>query len=69
VADLAYPIKLDDDYPCRGRDALGEEQVFDDLLCEGMAVGPKIGDEVFLTGEVVRRNDGLWAVAEADSDA
>lgn len=65
--DLAYPIKLDDDYPCRGRDALGEEQTFDDLLKEGQEVGPKTGDEVFITGHVVRRDDGLWAVAEGES--
>jgi hypothetical protein len=64
VADLAYPIKLDDDYPCRGTDALGELQTFDDLLREGMKVGPIIDGAVFPTGEVVRKVDGLWAVAE-----
>jgi hypothetical protein len=63
VTDLAYPIKLDDDYPCRGVDALGETQTFDDLLREGMEVGPRVGDDVFPTGIVVRRDDGLWAVA------
>jgi hypothetical protein len=64
VSDLAYPIKLDDDYPCQGTDAFGETQTFDDLLTEGMSVGPKVGDDVFPTGVVVRRDDGLWAVAE-----
>lgn len=68
MSDLAYPIKLDDDYPCRGRDALGEVQTFDDLLTEGMEVGPKAGDEVFITGHVVRRADGLWAVAEGGDE-
>jgi hypothetical protein len=63
VSDLAYPIKLNDDYPCRGRDAFGEEQTFDDLLEEGMEVGPRVGDEVFCTGVVVKRPDGLWAIA------
>ena len=63
MGDLAYPIKLDDDYPCRGRDAFGEEQVFDDFLQEGQEVGPKVGDDMFPTGVVERRDDGLWAVA------
>lgn len=66
MADLAYPIKLDDDYPCRGTHALGETQTFDDLLQEGMDVGPKIDDEVFVTGVVVRKEDGLWCVAEGE---
>jgi hypothetical protein len=69
MSDLAYPIKLDDDYPCRGIDALGETQTFKDLLTEGMEVGPEVDGEVFPTGEVVRRDDGLWCVAEGGSDA
>jgi len=64
VSDLAYPIKLEDDYPCRGIDALGEVQTFNDLLREGMEVGPELDGEVFPTGEVVQREDGLWAVAQ-----
>lgn len=67
MTDLAYPIKLDDDYPCRGRDALGELQTFNDLLTEGMEVGPELDGEVFATGEVVRRDDGLWVVAQLSS--
>lgn len=62
--DLAYPIKLNDEYPCQGTDALGEMQTFDDLLREGMEVGPSDEDgNVYATGEVVRKADGLWAVA------
>jgi hypothetical protein len=65
MSDLAYPIKLDDDYPCRGVDAMEDEQIFDDLLFEGQSVGPKDEDgNVHPTGEVVRKPDGLWAVAE-----
>lgn len=64
MTDLAYPIKLDDDYPCRGTDAFGETQTFSDLLTEGMEVGPEIDGDVFPTGKVVRRDDGLWAVAD-----
>lgn len=63
-ADLAYPIKLNDDYPCQGLDADGEIQTFNDLLHEGMSVGPICGEEIIPTGEVVRKADGLWAVAE-----
>ena len=67
MSDLAYPIKLDDDHPCRGVDALGELQTFNDLLREGMVIGPEVDGDVFPTGEVVRRDDGLWVVAEASS--
>lgn len=69
MSDLTYPIKLDDDYPCRGHDALGELQTFNDLLEEGMEVGPEFDGEVFTTGEVVRRDDGLWVVAECSEDS
>lgn len=67
MEDLAYPIKLDDDYPCRGTDAFGEEQTFDDLLKEGMEVGPRVGDDTFCTGVVVKRSDGLWAIADYEN--
>lgn len=63
MSDLAYPIKLNDDYPCQGTDALGETQTFDDLLREGMSVGPIIDGDIHPTGEVVRKADGLWVVS------
>lgn len=66
MEDLAYPIKLADDYPCQGRDALGEIQTFNDLLREGMSVGPELDGDLFPTGEVVRKSDGLWAIAESE---
>lgn len=66
--DLAYPIKLDDDYPCRGTDAFGELQTFDDLLKEGMEVGPAVDGEVFPTGRVIRKADGLWAVLDGTEE-
>lgn len=62
MAELAYPIKLDDKYPCRGRDANGEQVHWDDLLSEGDITGP--GDDHGDTSEarVVRGYDGLWVI-------
>lgn len=66
MAELRYPIKLDDDYPCRGVDAAGEHVVFDDLLQEGNRVGCRTrGDDVFGPyGIVVQREDGLQVEVE-----
>jgi hypothetical protein len=49
---MKFPVKLSDEYPCRGVDAEGDEVFFDDLLNEG--------DTVAGQGEVVRNPDGLW---------
>jgi len=68
VGDLAYPIKLDDEIPTHGEDANGHAVFFDERLTEGMAVGPVIDDEVFPTGEVIRKADGLRAVAECSAE-
>lgn len=60
--EIAFPFKLDDDYPCRGEDANGKEIHFDDLLFEGEIVSSvTVGDDHFGPyGRVVRRDDGLW---------
>jgi hypothetical protein len=59
-----FPIKLDDDYPCQGTDAIGGRVTFDDLLFVGMKVGdPVPGDPLNAFppfGVVVQENDGLW---------
>ena len=67
MSDLHYPIKLDDDYTCQGVDARGGEVAFSDLLRAGDKVGPSHPDDVdfedeamYLSGIVVRRDDGLW---------
>lgn len=67
MSDLAYPIKLNDSYPCQGTDANGCAIVFPDLLREGEQVGPSDeddgGEALFVSGVVVRRPDGLWCEA------
>lgn len=57
-----HPIKLDDSYPCRGRDADDREVVYDDLLSEGDRVGEFTDSNGNVYGDalVVRRDDGLW---------
>lgn len=69
MADLAYPIKLDE-YSCAGTDANGERVMWDDLLFEGQLTGPSHGhDNVFPPfGRVVKRDDGLWVEAAPDED-
>lgn len=64
----AYPVKLDDGYPCRGVDANGRHVTYFDLLREGERVGePVPGDPLNAFppfGIVVEREDGLWIEAE-----
>lgn len=62
--DTAYPVKLNDAYPCQGYDADGKPVFWEDLLDEGMRVGPSIGDDVFPNATVVRKSDGLWVVGD-----
>ena len=68
---MTYPIKLDDAYPCRGESADGSV-VFDDLLEEGQIVAA-FQDADRNTygpfGVVVRKGDGLWVIARAESRA
>jgi hypothetical protein len=63
---VVFPIKLNDSYPCQGRDHHGEYVTFNDILregdvvatftdCEGNSYGPY--------GVVVRRENGLWIEA------
>lgn len=64
---VKYPIKLDDSYTCQGIDADGETVIFNDLLSEGDGVGPWDEEQeaaVFMDAIVVRRDDGLWVVAD-----
>lgn len=71
MADLHYPIKLDDNYPCAGTDANGDRVMWDDLLFEGQLTGPGHGhdDNVFPPfGRVVKRADGLWVEAAPEED-
>ncbi len=60
-----FPVKLDDDYACQGRNARGEFVTYDDLLSEGDQVGEFSDGEGNVWGPmhvVVRRVDGLWIV-------
>lgn len=57
------PVKLDDDYPCRGTDSTGRPVYFDDLLAEGQRVATfsdTNGNYYGPFGTVERRADGLW---------
>lgn len=64
--ELKLPVKLNDDYTCQGRDADGVSVVFEDLLSEGERVATlTVDDDHFGPfGVVVRRDDGLWILAE-----
>lgn len=65
----AYPWKVvNDDYPTAVRTPGGEILHFEDLLVEGQRVGHGDGEgNVYPPyGRVVRRDDGLWIVPEAD---
>lgn len=68
AGEIAFPLKLDDEYPCRGEDANGREFHFDDLLAVGQIVGARmVGDDVFGPwGRVSRKSDGLWIEAAPD---
>ena len=74
MSDLRYPIKLNDDYTCQGTDAEGTELTFSALLHEGSEVGSwhpddENGEPMYVSGKVVRRDDGLWIEAlSAGSD-
>jgi hypothetical protein len=64
VFSVEFPVKLNDDYTCQGREMPdGPFVAFDDLLNEGDLVA-KYGDGEGNTwgpnGIVVRREDGLW---------
>lgn len=52
--EVAYPVKLNDNYTCQGRDANGVPIYWDDLLNEG-----DYADE-YGSFIVVLRDDGLW---------
>lgn len=67
---LKLPVKLNDNYTCKGRDADDAYIAFDDLLSEGERV-PTVqvgdGDDADQCGPyglVVMREDGLWIEAE-----
>ena len=66
MAELAYPIKLNDNYTCQGTDANGASVFWDDLLYEGDVTGPSGpgGGEGYSDARVVRRDDGLWVEAD-----
>lgn len=68
ASEIAFPLKLDDDYPCCGEDANGREFHFNDLLTVGEIVGARmVGDDVFGPwGRVTRKSDGLWIEAAPD---
>lgn len=64
---IAFPLKLDDSYPCAGVDDAGVRWTFDDLLFEGGLVASYVdrdGNTYGPGGVVVRREDGLWAVRD-----
>ena len=64
--DALFPVKLNDDYTCQGRDRDGEYCVFDDLLSEGDRVASLVdedGNTFGPFGVVVRKPNGLWIVA------
>lgn len=67
---VKLPVKLNDAYPCQGKDAEGAYIAFDDLLDEGERVATlQVGDDQFGPfGVVVRREDGLWVVPETEAD-
>jgi hypothetical protein len=52
--EIAYPVKLNDNYTCQGRDANGVSIYWDDLLNEGDHAD-EYGGSI-----VVRRADGLY---------
>lgn len=62
MAELAYPIKLDDAYPCRGTDANGDAVHWGDLLAEGDITGPGDDSDCVPEARVVRGTDGLWVI-------
>jgi hypothetical protein len=67
VFSVEFPVKLNDEYTCQGREMPdGPFVAFDDLLYEGDVVA-KFGDGEGNTwgpcGVVVRRDDGLWIEA------
>ena len=67
VHTLALPAKLDDEYPCGGTDANDEQFRFKDLLEVGERVGTTADDKGNVWGPfgiVVKRDDGLWIVAD-----
>jgi hypothetical protein len=66
---LHLPVKLNDAYTCQGRDARGASIGFDDLLSEGerVATASRGDDQWGPYGVVVRRDDGLWIVAEEEN--
>ncbi len=68
--EIAFPLELDADYPCRGRDANGKETHFNDLLSVGEIVASvMVGDDLFGPyGRVVERDGGLWVDAAPDYD-
>ena len=71
VHTLALPAKLDDEYTCRGTDANGEQFAFEDLLELGEKVGTSADDKGNVWGPlgvVVKRDDGLWIVADEPSE-
>jgi hypothetical protein len=67
ISPVCFPVKLNDDYSCQGRDRDGEYVVFDDLLNEGDLVASVVdaaGNTWGPHGFVVRRADGLWVERE-----
>lgn len=64
-----FPIKLNDEYTCQGRDANGVYVGYDDLLSEGERVASMDDGEGNCWGPfgvVVRKADGLWIIAERE---
>ena len=60
---IAFPVKLNDGYPCQGFDAEGAPVYFEDLLYEGDQVADFMDEDGNLYGPmhtVVYRDDGLW---------
>lgn len=70
VFSVEFPVKLNDDYTCQGREMPGGPfVVFDDLLYEGGTVtkySDGEGNGWGPVGVVVRRDDGLWVVSEEE---
>lgn len=70
TTETAYPVRLNERYPCQGRDANGEFITYPDLLEPGDVVGEEVaGDEMNCQppfGVVCNLNGDLWILPAGD---